>query len=75
MGRIDWTRGYGLAGPNGKPVTTDTLFQAASISKPVTALVTMRLARQKAVDLDIDVNAYLGGLEAAARSRRRRTGW
>ena len=60
-GRIDWTRGYGLAGPNGKPVTTDTVFQAASISKPVTALVTMRLAQQKAIDLDIDVNAYLGG--------------
>ncbi len=59
--RIDWTRGYGLAGPDGKPVTNDTAFQAASISKPVTALVTMRLAQQKAIDLDIDVNAYLGG--------------
>ncbi len=60
-GRIDWTRGYGVAGPSGSPVTPDTLFQAASISKPVTALVTMRLAQQKAIDLDVDVSAYLGG--------------
>jgi CubicO group peptidase (beta-lactamase class C family) len=60
-GRIDWARSYGVAGPNGKPVTTDTVFQAASISKPVTALATMRLAQQKAIDLDIDVSAYLGG--------------
>ncbi len=35
-GKIEWTRGYGVleAGGN-KPVTSETLFQAASISKPV----------------------------------------
>ena len=33
-GRIDWARGYGLADKTiNKPVTSDTLFQAASISR------------------------------------------
>ena len=60
-GRIDWARSYGISRPGGAPVTPETLFQAASISKPVTALVTMRLAQDKAVDLDVDVDTYLKG--------------
>jgi CubicO group peptidase (beta-lactamase class C family) len=60
-GQIEWARSYGVAGPDGAPVTADTLFQAASISKPVMATVALRLAQQKAIDLDIDVKAYLGG--------------
>ena len=59
-GQIDWARSYGVTRPGGPPVTTDTLFQAASISKPVTALTTLRLAEQKRLDLDVDVDAYLG---------------
>ena len=57
-GQIDWSHSYGLARP-GAPVTADTLFQAASISKPVTAITTLALAQQKLVDLDIDVDTYL----------------
>src|SRR5687768_6050275 len=43
-GGIAWARGYGVreAGRT-SPVTTDTIFQAASISKPVAALVALRL--------------------------------
>lgn len=73
-GKIDWARSYGIARPDGAPVTPDTLFQAASISKPVTALTAMRLAQDHAVDLDIDVDAYLKGwtpprdADAAGRS-------
>ncbi|HEX3918323.1 MAG TPA: serine hydrolase domain-containing protein [Caulobacteraceae bacterium] len=58
-GRIDWARSYGVARPDGARVTNDTLFQAASISKPVTAMVTLSLAQQKLIDLDIDVDSYL----------------
>ena len=59
-GKIDWAAGYGVreAG-GGVPVTARTLFQAASISKPVTALAVMRLVAEGRLDLDEDVNAYL----------------
>jgi CubicO group peptidase (beta-lactamase class C family) len=41
-GKIEWARGYGVleAGGN-KPVTPETLFQAASISKPVAAMAVL----------------------------------
>jgi CubicO group peptidase (beta-lactamase class C family) len=58
-GRIDWARSYGVTKIGGAPVTTQTLFQAASISKPLTALVVMRLAQEKLLDLDMDANTYL----------------
>lgn len=59
-GAIAWARGYGVreAGTE-NPVTIDTLFQAASISKPVAALVVLRLVEQKALELDEDVNRKL----------------
>jgi CubicO group peptidase (beta-lactamase class C family) len=37
----------------------DTLFQAASISKPVFALAVMRLVQEGQLNLDEDVNTYL----------------
>ena len=42
-----------------EPVTGGTLFQAASLSKLVTALATLRLVSQGVLSLDCDVNAYL----------------
>jgi CubicO group peptidase (beta-lactamase class C family) len=59
-GRIAWTRAYGVAdAATGRPVTPATLFQVASISKPVAAVATVRLAAQGRIDLDADVNTYL----------------
>jgi CubicO group peptidase (beta-lactamase class C family) len=59
-GRVDWARGYGLADKTiDKPVTSDTLFQAASISKSVTAFAALRLAQQGKLSLDEDVNRKL----------------
>jgi CubicO group peptidase (beta-lactamase class C family) len=40
-------------------VTSHTLFQAASLSKPVGALAALRLAAAGELDLDADVNRYL----------------
>lgn len=58
--RLEWARGYGVADvETQKPVTSDTLFQAASISKPVTAAAVLRLVDAGLLDLDEDVNAYL----------------
>ena len=59
QGRIDWARSYGVARPDGAPVTAETLFQAASISKPVTALVTLAAAERGQLNLDVDVDTYL----------------
>lgn len=57
---IEWSRGFGLRDARKKGrVTNNTLFQAASISKPITALAVMRLVQDGRLDLDEDVNHYL----------------
>ncbi|MEJ2081483.1 MAG: serine hydrolase [Acidobacteriota bacterium] len=60
-GAIDWAKGYGVrkAG-EGAAVDRDTLFQAASISKPVTAAGALRLVESGVLQLDQDVNEASG---------------
>lgn len=59
-GRIRWAKAYGLADvAAGRPATPQTLFQAASISKPVTAAGALRLVQDGKLSLDDDVNARL----------------
>jgi CubicO group peptidase (beta-lactamase class C family) len=58
-GRIEWARGFGVTRTGGPSVTDRTLFQAASISKPVFALAILRLADTGRVNLQADVNDYL----------------
>ena len=41
------------------PVDEDTIFPACSISKFVTAICVMKLQEQRAIDIDVPVNAYL----------------
>ena len=51
-GKLAWARAYGLRmRKTGGPVTPDTLFQAASVSKPVTALGAVLLVQQGRLDL------------------------
>lgn len=59
-GRIAWARGFGMkeAG-SADSVTAETLFQAASISKPVAATAMLRLVQEGKLSLDESVNAYL----------------
>jgi CubicO group peptidase (beta-lactamase class C family) len=57
--KIEWSRGYGFKHVDGEAVTPETLFQACSISKAVSAIAIVRLAQEGVVDLDEDVNAYL----------------
>ncbi len=55
-----WVKGYGVVDAEaGGPVSEETLFQAASISKPMTAVVALRLAERGALDIDEDVNVKL----------------
>jgi CubicO group peptidase (beta-lactamase class C family) len=59
-GRVEWARGYGVRETGGsEAVTPETLFQAASISKPVAAMAALRLVQQGKLDLDEDVNRKL----------------
>jgi CubicO group peptidase (beta-lactamase class C family) len=59
-GQILWSRAYGFADvASKKPVTPNTLFQAASISKPVAALAALRLVQDGKLSLDEDVNVKL----------------
>ena len=59
-GRIAWAKAYGLrqAG-NAAIVDTKTIFQAASISKPVAAVTALRLVEKGLLDLDAPLNAHL----------------
>jgi CubicO group peptidase (beta-lactamase class C family) len=58
--QVHWAKSYGVADVvTGKAVEATTRFQAASISKPVTAMAAMRLAQDGKLDLDADVNELL----------------
>src|SRR5471030_654134 len=59
-GKIIWTREYGYADvAKMTPVTRETLFQAASISKPISTLAMLRLVEAGKLSLDEDVNMKL----------------
>jgi CubicO group peptidase (beta-lactamase class C family) len=58
--KIHWAKAYGIADVStGRAVQTDTPFQAASISKPVTAMAAMRLVQDGKLGLDEDVSRLL----------------
>lgn len=59
-GRLEWARAYGVADAvSRRPVDTDTLFQAASISKSLSAIGALRLVEQGRLALDGDANRQL----------------
>ena len=59
-GRIEWAKGYGVLDVRGAvPVDSATLFQAASISKPLAATGALQLVRSGRLDLERDVNTWL----------------
>lgn len=58
--KIEWARGYGWAdSAENRLVTASTLFQAASISKSLNALGMLKLAQNKSIDINTDINTYL----------------
>ncbi|KAJ3228846.1 hypothetical protein HDU81_005840 [Chytriomyces hyalinus] len=46
------------------PLSTSTVFQAASISKPMSAMAIMRLVQRGILDLDTDIQVYLATAES-----------
>ena len=57
-GEVEWAKAYGAVTPGGAPVTTSTLFQAASISKPVAAMGALKMVEEGRLELDRDINSY-----------------
>src|SRR5262245_41895275 len=56
-GKIVRAHGYGFADEGRKtPVTTETLFQAGSISNAVSAVGVLRLVERHELEIDEDVN-------------------
>src|SRR2546422_5299809 len=65
-GRIEWAKGYGVLEARGtKAVTALTPFQAASISKPMTAMAALSLVQAGKVALDENVNLQLESWQGA----------
>lgn len=59
-GEVAYTAGYGYADREQEvPVTHDTLFRWASISKPVTALAAMQLVEAGTLDLAADIREHV----------------
>jgi CubicO group peptidase (beta-lactamase class C family) len=57
---LAWAQGYGVAEAGGdRPVTPATIFQAASISKLVTAMLALHLVEAGHLDLDAEANTLL----------------
>ena len=58
--KIEWARAYGVKDfESNEPATTETLFQAGSISKSVNAMVAMKKVEQGRIALDEDINSKL----------------
>jgi serine beta-lactamase-like protein LACTB, mitochondrial len=59
-GKIAYLKAYGLADREMKnPATTQTVFNWASNSKPLAAILAMQLVEAKALDLDADIRTYV----------------
>jgi CubicO group peptidase (beta-lactamase class C family) len=59
-GKLEWARAFGaVLRDREMSLTGTTRFQAASISKPVTALAALLLAQQEKLQLDQDLNKQL----------------
>jgi beta-lactamase class C len=73
-GRITFLRGYGetLAG-SGEPVTPDTVFRWASVSKGVAATMVAKLAQQGKIQLNAPVANYAPDLKLPAGNEHRAT--
>jgi CubicO group peptidase (beta-lactamase class C family) len=64
--KVEWAKGYGWANREKNiPVTSQTRFQAGSISKSVNALGILTLVRDGKLNLDTDVNEYLSSWKLA----------
>lgn len=59
-GEVAWSAGFGVASAETRePVTAETIFEAASFTKPLFAYVVLRLVDRGILDLDKPLMSYL----------------
>ena len=58
-GEVSWSDGFGTDTKDGSPVTGDTLFRVASLTKPMTAVLTLQQVATGCLELDTSVDAYI----------------
>lgn len=58
-GKVAWAKGYGRLPENGALVNSETLFQAASLSKSFAAMAALRLVEDGMLSLDAPVGPQL----------------
>lgn len=69
-GRVVLARGFGWADVEARvPVTEDTPFNIASVTKPLSGVVAMRLSERGVLDLDRRLSTFRGWTEFCAEAR------
>ena len=59
-GQLAWAKGFGVADTRtGEPVITETIFEAASLTKPVFAYLALQLVQVGVLGLDTPLISYL----------------
>jgi len=67
---ITRVKGFGVADPTGRPVTSETPFILGSLSKSFTALAVMQLVEKGQINLDAKVREYIPWFTLADDSSR-----
>ena len=58
-GEVSWSDGFGTDTKDGSPVTADTLFRVASLTKPMTAVLTLQQVEAGCLELETPVDEYI----------------
>lgn len=66
QGKLDWTAAWGEVQVGGDKAECSSLFQAGSLSKPVTVLAAMRMKAQGRIEFDRNIDAYLSSYHLPA---------